>query len=31
MEDIKDMQSIRIFVDGFYSRVHKDALLGPIF
>lgn len=31
MEDIKDIQSIRIFVDEFYSRVRKDALLGPVF
>lgn len=31
MEDIKDIQSIRIFVDEFYSQVRKDALLGPVF
>jgi hemoglobin len=31
MEDIKDIHAIRIFVDDFYSRVRKEALLGPIF
>ena len=31
MEDIKDIQSIRIFVDEFYSLVRQDAILGPIF
>ncbi len=31
MEDIKDIQSIRIFVDEFYSQVRQDALLGPVF
>lgn len=31
MEDIKDIQSIRIFVDEFYRLVRKDALLGPVF
>ena len=31
MEDIKDIRSIRIFVDEFYSLVRKDALLGPVF
>lgn len=30
-EDIKDIQSIRIFVDEFYSQVRQDAMLGPIF
>jgi len=31
MEDIKDIQSIRIFVDEFYNRVRRDPLLGPVF
>ncbi|GAB2977471.1 hypothetical protein GCM10027049_10760 [Mucilaginibacter puniceus] len=30
-KDIKDIMSIRLFVDDFYGKVRQDAVLGPIF
>lgn len=30
-KDIKDITSIRLFVDDFYGKVRQDAVLGPIF
>ncbi|MBB6002710.1 group III truncated hemoglobin [Arcicella rosea] len=31
METIKDRNDITILVNAFYSKIRKDALLGPIF
>lgn len=31
MNDIKDLTSIKILVDEFYTRVRLDGLLGPVF
>lgn len=31
MEDIKNKDDIRSFVDGFYDKVRQDAFLGPVF
>ncbi|MEM9820560.1 MAG: group III truncated hemoglobin [Bacteroidota bacterium] len=31
MRDISDKSDIKIFVDSFYTKVQKDALLGPVF
>jgi len=30
-KDIKDITSIRLFVDEFYGKVRQDTLLGPTF
>lgn len=30
-KDINDITSIRLFVDDFYGKVRRDAVLGPIF
>jgi hemoglobin len=31
MADLKDISSIKLLVDAFYTRVRKDDLLGPVF
>lgn len=31
MEDIKDLDSIKILVDSFYDKVRRDDRLGPVF
>jgi len=31
MEDIRDKEDIKIFIDAFYKKVRKDDLLGPVF
>ena len=30
-EDIKDIASIRLFVNDFYGKIRRDSVLGPIF
>jgi len=29
--DIKNLEDIRLFVDGFYHKVAQDELIGPVF
>ena len=31
MNDIRDKEDIKVFVDAFYSKVRKDMLIGPVF
>jgi len=31
MEDIRDKEDIKTFVDAFYNKVRTDDLLGPVF
>ena len=31
MEDLKDLDSIKILVDSFYDKVRRDDRLGPVF
>lgn len=31
MKDIENINDIRVFVDGFYHKVQRDTLLGPVF
>jgi hemoglobin len=31
MRDITDIDSIKLFVDGFYGKVRRDSLIGPVF
>ena len=31
MKDIEDIIDIRLFVNEFYNKVQRDALLGPVF
>ena len=31
MKDIEDINCIKVFVNEFYARVQKDALIGPVF
>lgn len=31
MEDIKNKEDVKIFVDAFYAKIREDGLLAPIF
>lgn len=31
MKDITGLEDIQLFVDGFYSKVREDELIGPVF
>jgi hemoglobin len=31
MKDITGLEDIQLFVDGFYSKVREDKLIGPVF
>ena len=31
MKDIENLEDIKIFVDGFYTKIREDELLAPIF
>jgi len=31
MRDITDIEDVKSFVDGFYLKIQKDELLGPVF
>lgn len=31
MKDITGLEDIQLFVDGFYSKVRQDELIGPVF